>query len=74
MVTRFWPRLLFSCESLVESMVCSIASPIDDARVPSTEVQALQPSVVIRSSVIQSRPGRLTFIPSVIFVLLHPVY
>jgi hypothetical protein len=52
-------------------MVRSIASLIDGARVPSTEVQAPQPWVVIRSSVIQSRPGRLTFIPSGIFVLLH---
>jgi hypothetical protein len=52
-------------------MVRSVASPIDGARVPSTEVQAPQPWVVIRSSVIQSRLGRLTFIPSGIFVLLH---
>jgi hypothetical protein len=38
-------------------MVRSIASPVDGARVPSTEVQAPQQWVVIRPSVIQSRTG-----------------
>jgi hypothetical protein len=62
MVTRFWPRLLFSQGDLAKSMVRSIASPVDGARVPSTEVQAPQPWVVIRPSVIQSRKGMRTSI------------
>jgi hypothetical protein len=56
---------------LSESMVRSIASLVDGARVPSTEVQSLQPWGVIRSAVMQSRPDRLAFIPSGILVLLH---
>jgi hypothetical protein len=44
-------------------MVRSIASPVDGARVPSTEVQAPQLWVVIRTSVIQSRTGMDMFIP-----------
>jgi hypothetical protein len=43
-------------------MVRSIASPVDGARVPSTEVQAPQPWVVIGPSVIQSRKGMRTSI------------
>jgi RNase H-like domain found in reverse transcriptase len=38
-------------------MVRSIASPVYSARVPSTEVQAPQPWIVIRPSFIQSRTG-----------------
>jgi hypothetical protein len=57
MVTRFCPRLLFSRGGLLESLVRSIASPVDGAPVPSTEVQAPQPWVVIRPSFIQSRTG-----------------
>jgi hypothetical protein len=38
-------------------MVRSIASPVDGARVPSTEVQAPQLWVVIRPPFIQSRTG-----------------
>jgi hypothetical protein len=56
------PRLIFYQGVLVESMVRSIASPVDGARVPSTEVQAPQPWVVIRPSVIQSRKGMRTSI------------
>jgi hypothetical protein len=44
-------------------MVRYIASPVDGARVPSTEVQAPQPWVVIRPSVIQSRTGMRMSIP-----------
>jgi hypothetical protein len=44
-------------------MVCFNESPVDGARVPSTERQAPQPWVVIRPSVIQSRTGMRTSIP-----------
>jgi hypothetical protein len=44
-------------------MVRSIASPVDGARVHSTEVQAPEPWVVIRHSVIQSRTGIRMSIP-----------
>jgi hypothetical protein len=44
-------------------MVRSIASPVDGARLPLTEVQAPQPWVFIRPSVIQSRTGMCMSIP-----------
>jgi hypothetical protein len=52
-------------------MVRYIASPVDGARVPSTEMQAPQPLVVIRPSVIQSRTGMRLSISLGDFVFLH---
>jgi hypothetical protein len=57
------PILLFSQGGLAESLVRSIASPVDGARVPSTELQAPHPWVFIRPSVIQSRTGMRMSIP-----------
>jgi hypothetical protein len=44
-------------------MVRSIAYPVDGARVPPTEVQAPQPWVLARPSVIQYCTGIRIFIP-----------